>query len=196
MNENYLWDKSGEDREIENLENALRQFGYRETAPPILPAKIIPFNAKTPRRFFQFASAFAACAIAAAIVSVIWLTVSRPFSTLETAATVQTNRMPQLKAAEVAPAIDSPVESVAAPKNSAARKAFKIIKTARPIQAKSELIARNIKPQIKTVKLTDEEKFAYGQLLLALSITGEKLKIVKDKAEGLDKSSNNLSDGK
>ena len=43
MNEDYLWDKTGEDPEIEKLENALQVFRYKETAPPALPAKALPF---------------------------------------------------------------------------------------------------------------------------------------------------------
>jgi hypothetical protein len=34
--------------------------------------------------------------------------------------------------------------------------------------------------------LTAEEKYAYDQLMLALSITGSKLKIVKDKIAGTE----------
>ncbi len=50
------------------------------------------------------------------------------------------------------------------------------------------------KPKSKTrkiknnqfVKLTEEEKAAYEKLMLALSITSSKLKIVKDKVQNLD----------
>ncbi len=36
MKEDYLWDKTGENHEIERLENALKMFRYKETAPPSL----------------------------------------------------------------------------------------------------------------------------------------------------------------
>ena len=39
MNEEYLWNKTGSDAEIEGLENALKAFSYKQTAPPELPAK-------------------------------------------------------------------------------------------------------------------------------------------------------------
>ena len=60
MNEEYLWDKTGEDAEIQQLENALAAFRYQETAPPALPSKILTFQPKIvektvaekpPRRF-------------------------------------------------------------------------------------------------------------------------------------------------
>ena len=38
--------------------------------------------------------------------------------------------------------------------------------------------------------LTEEEKYAYGQLMLALSITGSKLKIVKDTINGVEEIEN------
>ena len=43
MKEDYLWDKTGSDPEIEKLENALKAFRYQETAPPELPAKNYSF---------------------------------------------------------------------------------------------------------------------------------------------------------
>lgn len=52
MKEDYLWDKTGvADPEIERLENALAVFRYQEAEPPALPAKIVPFERKTPRGF-------------------------------------------------------------------------------------------------------------------------------------------------
>ncbi len=62
MKEDYLWNKTGNDPEIEKLENALKAFRYQETAPPALPAKIIPFETKTSRGFFRLAFAFTAFA--------------------------------------------------------------------------------------------------------------------------------------
>jgi hypothetical protein len=45
---------------------------------------------------------------------------------------------------------------------------------------------RNIKTEKPKVRLTEEERYAYNQLMLALSITGSKLKIVRDKVQGLE----------
>ena len=61
MKEDYLWDKTGENAEIEMLENALQAFRYQETAPPALPAKVLPFKKEHSRKFFHFAMVAAAC---------------------------------------------------------------------------------------------------------------------------------------
>src|SRR4028118_1783973 len=81
MKQDYLWDKTGADPEIENLENALAVFRYKETAPPALPAKIIPFKKESPRRSFRFAYAVAACTAFVMIGLGVWF----QFSTNETA---------------------------------------------------------------------------------------------------------------
>ena len=41
-------------------------------------------------------------------------------------------------------------------------------------------VAKTLENRTETVALTSEEKYAYGQLMLALSITSSKLKLVKD----------------
>ena len=52
MNEKYLWDKTGEDFEIEKLENALKSLSYRETAAPRIPVKTAP-EKKSSFSFFE-----------------------------------------------------------------------------------------------------------------------------------------------
>ena len=46
--------------------------------------------------------------------------------------------------------------------------------------------ARKLETKSNEIALTKEEKYAYDQLMLALSITSSKLKIVKDKANGIE----------
>ena len=72
MNENYLWDKTGDDAEIEQLENALQAFRYQETAAPAILAKNIPFKTKSNFSFFSLRFAVAMCAILAIIGAGIW----------------------------------------------------------------------------------------------------------------------------
>ena len=48
MKEDYLWDKTGSDAEIENLENVLKAFRQTDDAPPEIPAKIF-----TPDEIFR-----------------------------------------------------------------------------------------------------------------------------------------------
>ena len=199
MKEDYLWDKTGQDPEIERLENALMAFRYQETAPPALPAKIIPFEKKNRWSFFRLSFASAAFAALMFVCLGVWfqfsnrkIEVAKDLSqTLKTeTAKVSTetialpidkkvsNEIPLKKSGDVI------VEKVEAPNQSVKRnfvKARGILPTnVRP----NNLIARNVVAKKPEVKLTKEEKYAYDQLMLALSITSSKLKLVSDKVSG------------
>jgi type III secretory pathway component EscV len=192
MKKDYLWDKTGEDPEIERLENALAVFRYQATEPPALPAKIIPFERKAPRSFFRFAFAFTSCAAAVAICLGIWLQFSNnkievAKDSIETVAP-QTNE----KVADTNP-VEKSNDSITAhtgkieiPKQSVERKVIKVKKVVQQIERQNNLIARKIEVKKPAVTLTKEEKYAYDQLMLALSITSSKFKMVKDKVAGIE----------
>ena len=189
MKEDYLWDKTGEDPEIERLENALAVFRYQETEPPALPAKIIPFERKTPRSFFRLAFAFAACAAIAIISLGVWLqTSSNKFEIAKDSTETIAPQIGELIADETSlkKPNDLIVEKVKVPKQTAGRKILKIRKIIQPITRQNNLIALNVEVKKPSVKLTKEEKYAYDQLMLALSITSSKFKLVKDKVEGVE----------
>jgi hypothetical protein len=201
MKEDYLWDKTGTDPEIEKLENALAVFRYRETAPPELPAKVLPFGEikkKTPRRIVSFAFAAAAACLAFFIVSlVVWFQFSRSnievVNDLPKTSTTQKNiELPGKESGEkpedAAPVKpdDSTVIKIQNPKQYTKTNLAKVRKTA-PVTARpNKTIAQNTKVKKPSVRLTEEEQYAYRQLMLALSITSSKLKLVKDKVEGLE----------
>ncbi|MDQ3374493.1 MAG: hypothetical protein M3521_11480 [Acidobacteriota bacterium] len=189
MKEDYLWDKTGQDLEIKRLENALQMFRYQETVPPALPAKILPFKKENPRRIFRLAFAFAACA-AFVIIS---LSVRFQFSP-------EKIEVARDSTETIAPSIDKKfsdeilvknpddliVENVKTPKQSVKRNIVKIRKIAQTNIRQNNLTARNAAAKKPAVKLTKEEKYAYDQLMLALSITSEKLKLVSDKIDGVE----------
>ena len=187
MKEDYLWDKTGENPEIEKLENALKAFRYQETAPPEIPAKVIPFETKFPRKFLRFAFAFAAC-IAFVIVTLgIWFQISNKQSQ-PTNEFANKQTPPEEKVSEIQSSspiekmsADSPIEKAASYKQSSK---LTVIKARKIVSSKPS--AQNFKPKSTTVKLTKEEKYAYDQLMLALSITSSKLKLVKDKVDGIE----------
>ncbi len=189
MKEDYLWNKTGEDPEIERLENALAVFRYQETAPPALPAKIIPFERNTPRGFFRLAFAFAVC-VAVAIISLgVWLQISSDKievvkDSTKTIAPLIAKKL--VDETSVKKPNDSIVEKVKIQKQTAERKIIKVRKVVQPIVRQNKLIARNVEVKKPTVRLTKEEKFAYDQLMLALSITSSKFKLVRDKVEGVE----------
>jgi hypothetical protein len=191
--ENYLWDKTGENREIERLENALQAFRYTESEPPALPAKITAFEAKKPFRFFRLSFALAACALFAFVSLGVWLKFSNDKTEIAKDSVKET--APQTRetisnASELKKPESFTVKTVATKKQTAAQNIVqtrKIIQTnSRPNKAITQTIAV-AKPKIK---LTKEEKYAYQQLMLALSITSSELKFVKDKAASVEEKEN------
>jgi hypothetical protein len=195
MKKDYLWDKTGAaDPEIERLENALAVFRYQETEPPALRAKIIPFERKTPRGFFRLAFAFASCAAAVAICLGVWLQFSN--DKIEVAKDSTETIAPPIDEKD-AKKIAGPIsvkkpsisidEKIETPKQFNERRIVKVRKAVQPIERQNKTIARNVSGvKEPEVKLTKEEKYAYDQLMLALSITSSKFKMVKDKVAGVE----------
>ena len=199
MKEDYLWDKTGQDIEIERLENALQVFRYQETAPPAPPAKIIPFEKKNRWNFFRLSFALAGFAALMIVCLGVWLQYSP--KKIEVAKDSAETVAPQIdkKFSDeilVKKQDDLIVEKVETPKQSVKRNIVKIRKIVPTNVRQNNLIARNVEAKKPAVKLTKEEKFAYDQLMLALSITSSKLKIVKDKIDGIEEQSAVLKDGR
>ena len=190
MKENYLWDKTGAgDPEIERLENALAVFRYQASEPPALPAKIIPFETKTPRGFFRLALAFATCAAVVIVCLGVWFQLSDKKievakDSTETIAPPIVERVSDETSA-VKPD-DLIAEKVEAPKQAVERDVVRIKKSVPAMARQNKTIARNVEVKKPAVKLTKEEKYAYDQLMLALSVTSSAFKKVKDKVEGVE----------
>jgi len=189
MKEDYLWDKTGEDPEIERLEKALAVFRYQETEPPALPAKIIPFERKTPRGFFRLTFAFAACAAFVMVSLGVWFQFSS--GKIEVAKdSTETIAPPIVEQISDAKPITKPddliVKKVEPPKQSVERNVVKIKKPVPAIVYQNKTTARTVEVKKPTVTLTKEEKYAYDQLMLALSVTSSTFKKVKDKVEGVE----------
>jgi hypothetical protein len=183
MNKDYLWDKTGEEAEIERLENALKVFRYQESAPPELPAKV--FELEKPRRFFQFGFAFASFASVVVLLFAIWFQVSSSkINGIEGIAKINQSQTAG-KIISNEPEI-VPVKTVDIPKRFNKPNVVKIRQTVAPVNRVNQFAARNSKAKAPTETLTAEEKYAYDQLMLALSITSSKLKIVKDKVDGIE----------
>ena len=225
MKEDYLWNKTGEDAEIEKLENALKAFRYQEIAPPELPAKIIPFETKKRRGFFRLSFGFAAFAAVLIVCLGFWFQTSNgniePVNYLAETATPSINEeisnnsdadlvmpSPQESTAVVPTAVSDAsrfrVKNSGAVENASAgrthdgsrddrgtlalapRNIVKSSKSISVITPRNDENAKNIEAAKPAVKLTKEEKFAYDQLMLALSVTSSKLKLVSDKIEGIE----------
>jgi hypothetical protein len=218
MKQDYLWDKSGEDAEIAELENALAAFRYQETAPPALPSKILSFQPKTvekiviekPRRRFSYA--FAACAAAILITfgmmfqfsngeTAIENDLTQTFSTNEETneeineedqndLTAETETL-TIENVETSPQIEISKQIIKQFEKTwtSNRKKPTTVKIRQPVSKVSDAnqtFNHNHETETLPAALTDEEKHAYDQLMLALSITSSKLKIVKDKIDGVE----------
>ena len=196
MKEDYLWDKTGTDPDIEKLENALEVFRYKETAPPELPAKVLPFRkaeSQTKRRIFSFAVAAAAACLMFGIIALgIWTQFSG--NNAEVSADLKETAKPEI-VVPPSPApflnknVDLPAGSVENPKQFSARKIAAIRKNVPAKISRKIVKARNTKATKPEMQLTKEEQYAYDQLMLALSITSSKFKLVKDKVEGTEEKS-------
>jgi hypothetical protein len=179
MKEDYLWDKTGTDPAIEKLENALSVFQFDESSLQI------PVSARAPvegRRYFKFLSfgfAAAACACVAVISWALWAPVSNP------------NPSPAPEQAVTRPAEeilntvnnkqDVPVAvDVKAPVRTAGHYKKAVKKAVRPVA----VTARVNKQKPAAQPFTKEEIYAYNRLMLALSITSDKLNLVKEKIPG------------
>ena len=219
MNEDYLWDKTGGDPEIERLENVLAAFRYAETDAPAVEAKVLTLEPRPARfQFFRFKYAAASLAFAALVFAV-----SLQFSSDET--NVENESAQALKSKQIAATEpnnanqiesnitnrndssgektnDSNGEKSSVPANeksndSTAKNSKNLLRLSerKIVKIKAEIAANNrrsdAKPPITkragaSAKLTDEERFAYKQLMLALSVTSSKLQIVKDKVQSAD----------
>jgi hypothetical protein len=188
MKEDYLWDKTGEDAEIQGLENALKAFRYTETAPPELPQKVFTVEKKKPRRFFRLGFAFAALAAVVVIFSVVRFQVAD--GKLPVIATVAEKTEPKSVDKVADEKIIQTPDEITPVRVAQITPHVVVAKIRRnvvaPIARPKKAVLRNIKAKEPLETLTAEEKYAYDQLMLALSITGSKLKIVKDKIDGIE----------
>ena len=178
MNDEYLWQRTGEDPEIERLEKALAVFRYREAlaATPVVTA-----TDERPRRWrISLAFAFASV-VAVAILAAAWFQISR--ETIDRGISPEVVSLPETTSTAF---MDDQKESsnTDVPERRIARN------ERRPkINLKRASFHRRSKPKDRTpadsfAALTSEERYAYRQLTLALSITGSKLKIVQDTIDG------------
>ncbi|MBK6590715.1 MAG: hypothetical protein IPG22_20775 [Acidobacteria bacterium] len=179
MNNDYLWDKSGDDAEIKGLENLLSGLKYQPTAPPVLPVSIDLKAVKAPWWKLSLALAVPACVLFAVLAG-IWMT--RPTPQLQAV-----NELKETPLTNVSqePATRNSTETKASEPDIAKNTLPKVVTTLFTPEPKKKtktyaVQAKYRKRQPKFDTLTSEERFAYDQLKLALSITGSKLKVVSD----------------
>ena len=190
MKQDYLWDKSGDDAEIKRLEDILSTYRYQETAAPLIqvaePVRVVE---RRSRWRFSFVFAFAGSAVLAVILIGVWLQFLN--GQRKTASDVATTSQPQPAPQTMEPTRYSDTSKISVDKvdNTAvtAVPAKAIFRQRVRKRATRNLVAKRATTRIGLpATLTEDEKYAYGQLMLALSITGSKLKMVRDTINGED----------
>jgi hypothetical protein len=184
MNDEYLWNRTGNDPEVEDLEKALAVFRYRDATPPAAVQQIAVLSERHRRFRLSFAFAFASFAIIA-IAAAVWLRIFSSSSRSENAP-----EMVFVQESTDAPDVIEPfVEPKLPPKlnpegqsRPAGNRRRSIAATTAAIRSRPR--TKDAMPKDTIAGLTAEERFAYRQLMLALSITSSKLKIVQDAVDG------------
>ncbi len=207
MNKDYLWDKTGNDPEIERFENALKTFRQSDTqAPPKVAVESFEKfkERKTARPLvfgFRIAS-FAMIAVAILAIGFFQVLKMEPTNRFENRAESTTEEPKGLVQQQVRPddktiALEKPEAKTIGPSKIKATKVrhlrrtpikrARVKKTFRRVKRKSKRRQKAVgQNKVQVTELTAEEKYAYEQLMLGLSITSSNLKSVKDKVEGSD----------
>ena len=182
MTEEYLWNKTGDDPEIKKLENALGAFRYQEDLPPVLPI----VETETKSNGWRFSLVFATAAFATMVIATVtWFQINK--GTVDDEITFvyypTVENTQQLKPVEEQPPI---VEPQPAPKQSAPRVKPVIQSTYVSVPRPHKRTPKPKTQMVGTESLTAQERYAYNQLMLALSISSSKLKIVQDAVNGVE----------
>lgn len=173
MNDNYLWDRTGEpDPEIQKLEELLGELRY-QPQPLDIPAHITVGR----KRSFYLPMTIAAAIIMVAILSALWFQFSRKPSA------------PALQSKQNAPATPTNVpqpESSPEQKTVAVKNEPKEQKPRR--QLNRNLLAINKRPVVRregsAPQLTPEELAEKEQVLVALRLVSAKLNLAQRKTVG------------
>jgi len=153
MNDDYLWDKTGEpDPQIQQLEEILGTFRY-QPRPLVLPQK---------RNYFPLL-AIAASLLLALLAGAIWLRV-RPHS-----------EAPKQQANIAEPATPKPIET---PKSPEVRSASN-----QPLLAPKRIHKPRSASSVLPAREREEALMAKEQLMIALRLTTEKLHLVHTRTQ-------------
>ena len=183
MNDEYLWQKTGSDPEIEKLEQKLGVLRHRFEPLRLTIPEPVAESPQVPRWRLALAFAFATPVLAATLIAALFIGINND-------ADIVFVESPELEILAAPPPTSNEepkVNPVSAPKiipQFARNKRGTKIRTESVVDHEQK--AKDIKPNSRIAALTDEEKFAYRQLMLALSISSSKLKIVQDTINGND----------
>jgi hypothetical protein len=179
MNEDYLWDKTGEpDPEIELLERRLGQLKFKRPVEP-LP---LPAPARLPSRLsVSPALAIAATLLALLLAGGLWLGLRDKKPAEQTASGPRPPIGPEIPTNNKPPRIEEVATGVAptpvAPRNVIARR-----RPAAPRQLVAKMNRTNVMARARPEEIARGEN-AKAQLILALHIASDKLSTVQKKIQ-------------
>jgi len=169
MNDDYLWDKTGEpDAEIKRLEEVLGALRYQPRPLALSP------NARVTRRFRIFPSLAIAAGIALMLLAAgLWLTLNRQ----RTAPSIQTRQPEQTTNDRQVPAPPQQTEN----REKQAQAVRLPHRTQRNLMAKTNSIRRHEKSPIPGLSPAErnEALLAKDQLMLALRVASSKLNLAQ-----------------
>lgn len=189
MNEDYLWDKTGEpDPEVELLEQKLTSLRFKRPAEPLpLPAA----TTTTPRYFFRLSLERPALAAAAALVALLlagglWLDLRQPGNNADENALAGGAAVRQQALEESGP--PRPADPQPAP-NAVGEQEPEVVATLpkprtqrRSSGARQMAVRRQAQPSREELARRGEE--AKAQLIKALHVASDKLNEVQKKIRG------------
>lgn len=182
MNDDYLWGKNGDDAELRDLEDLLRPLRFQDVdTPSFKPTR------SSPSFFGRWSSYWPVPAFATvfAVLAIMFLYQERITKRPELAS----KDMPaQPSLAEVLPTLIGQVSREGEKGITRSRSSFRRnrlnVDNINAVRSRQRRISGQVRQ--KSTELTDEEKFAYSQLLRALSVSSSTFRFVKNKIDGGD----------
>jgi len=176
MNEEYLWDKSGEpDPEIKQLEDILGTLRYQPRPLP-LPELTIEKRKKSYLPWL----AIAAAVLIALLAGVVWLKFQRTGREQNQEAkmpSVVPGTDPESRGGHGGPPLQNPPEKIGQP-----RKDFVAVNRTR--QARTPAVQSTVRSTVRSTVPSKEALLAKEQLLSALRLASEKLSFAQRKVQG------------
>jgi hypothetical protein len=186
MSNEYLYDKTGSDPAISGLEDLLAAYRIDPVAPKMSRAATDETSVNRSGWFplkYRLGFALAAIVLAVTMLSLVYLGSSKIEYVANSPKAVPAVDLPIADEVSSVAAVDqhpSTETKLPAARLAVDRHPAKIARRAAP----RTFVARNTAP--KTPKLTREERYAYDQLMVALWITGSKLRTVQDTINRVD----------
>lgn len=180
MNDEYIWQKTGEDPEVMRLEKALAAFRYRETAPPALPVVVTP-----PRTLrWRFPLVITTAAFAALVIAVgTWFQVTGQKDDYE----LIFIHHPAVEESEKPAVQETPtVQPVSPPVRQPVRRTHRVVQSAAASMPRRPILRTTSSRKPVPPILSKQERYAYERLLLALSISSSKINIVRNTINGVE----------